>query len=126
MTDNRLLKLALLLDAAVTGANGVAYLVLAGPLGELLGLSETLLRGTGAFLIVFAAAVYATAQRTPRTAVVAIVAANLVWALDSIVAAIAGWGDPATIGTVWIVLQAIVVAAFADLQAIGLRRATTR
>jgi hypothetical protein len=119
-----LLRLALKLDAIVTGANGAAYLIAAGPLGDLLGLSPALLRGTGAFLLAFAAAVWLTATRPsiPRGAVYAIVAANAIWAIDSVVAAIAGWGTPETAGTVWIVLQASVVAAFAELQLIGLRR----
>jgi hypothetical protein len=119
-----LLRLALKLDAIVTGANGAAYLVAAGPLGDLLGLSPALLRGTGAFLVAFAAAVWLTATRRSisRPAVYAIVAANAIWAVDSIVAAIAGWGTPDTAGTVWIVLQAIVVAGFAELQLAGLRR----
>jgi hypothetical protein len=119
-----LLRLALKIDAIVTGANGAAYLVAAGPLGDLLGLSPALLRGTGAFLVAFAAAVWLTATRRSisRPAVYAIVAANAIWAVDSIVAAIAGWGTPDTAGTVWIVLQAIVVAFFAELQLAGLRR----
>jgi hypothetical protein len=119
-----LLRAALKLDAVVTGANGAAYLVAAGPLGELLGLSETLLRATGAFLLAFAALVWITGSRReiPRAPVYAIVAANAVWAADSLVAAIAGWGDPTTAGTVWIVMQAVVVAAFAELQLTGLRR----
>jgi hypothetical protein len=119
-----LLRLALKLDAIVTGANGAAYLIAAGPLGDLFGLSPALLRGAGVFLIAFSAAVYLTATRPsiPRPAVYAIIAANAVWAADSIVAAIAGWGSPETIGTVWIVMQAIVVAGFAELQLTGLRR----
>ena len=36
--------------------------------------------------------------------------------LGSLVFAIAGWGSPETAGTVWIVLQALVVAGFAELQ----------
>ena len=40
-----LLRTALTLDAVVTAANGAAYLALAGPLDELLGLSQTVLRG---------------------------------------------------------------------------------
>lgn len=123
-----LLRLALKLDAVVTGANGAAYVVAAGPLGDLLGLSPALLRGTGAFLLAFAAVVWLTATRPsiPRAAVFAIIAANAIWALDSVVAAIAGWGTPDTAGTIWIVLQAIVVAAFAELQLVGLRRARGR
>lgn len=119
-----LLRVALRLDALVTGANGLAYLVLAGPLGDLLGLSPALLRATGAFLVAFAAAVALVAAR-PRpagAAVLAIVVANAIWALDSVVAAAAGWGSPTSAGTVWIVLQALTVAAFAALQLAGLRR----
>ena len=119
------LRLALKLDAVVTGANGAAYLAAAGPLGDLLGLSPALLRGTGAFLLGFAAAVWLTGtQRSvPRAAAAAIVAANAAWALDSVVAAVAGWGTPTGAGTAWIVLQALVVAGFAALQLSGLRRA---
>ena len=113
-----LLALALRLDAVVTGANGAAYLVLAGPLGDLLGLSESLLRGVGAFLVVFAAAVWlARPAHVP-----AIVAANAGWAAASLTVAVAGWGTPTTAGTVWIVLQALVVAGFAELQLTALRR----
>ena len=123
-TSGGLLRIALKLDAVVTGANGLAYLVAAGPIGDALGLSPALLRGAGAFLLVFAALVALTATRpsVPRGAVVAIIAANAVWAVDSLVAALAGWGSPTTAGTVWIVLQAIVVAGFAELQLTGLRR----
>lgn len=74
------------LDAAVTGANGAAYLV--------------------------------AANRS------ATCSASVAWALVSLAAAIAGWGTPTTEGTVWIVLQALVVAGFAELQLTGLRRQT--
>jgi len=119
-----LLRGALKLDAVVTGANGAAYVAAAGPLGELLGLSETLLRATGAFLLVYAALVWIVGSRRqiPRGPVYAIVAANAIWAVDSVVMAIAGWGDPTTVGTVWVVMQAVVVAAFAELQLTGLRQ----
>src|SRR5215213_6205251 len=50
------LRTALTLDAGVTAANGAAYLALAGPLHDLLGLSEGLLRSAGAFLLVYASA----------------------------------------------------------------------
>jgi hypothetical protein len=119
-----LLRLALKLDAVVTGANGAAYLVAAGPIGELLGLSETLLRAAGGFLLVYAALVWlaATRREISRPAVVAILAGNLIWAVDSLVGAIAGWGDPTTAGTAWIVMQALVVGSFAELQLAGLRQ----
>lgn len=122
-----LLRTALLLDAFSSGANGVAYLVAAGPLEDALGLSSTLLRATGAFFVVYGAAVFATAPRTPapRPIVAGIIAGNAVWAVGSIVAAIVDWGSPTTGGTVWVVLQALIVAGFAELQLTGLRRART-
>jgi hypothetical protein len=117
-----LLWLALKLDALVTGANGVAYLVLAGPLGDLFGLDAGLLRGIGAGLVAFAAAVWIVAARPTRPAVLAVIAANVAWVAGSVVTALAGWGSPETVGTVWIALQAAVVAGFAELQVAGLRR----
>ena len=114
----RLLRLVLKLDAAVTGANGAAYLLAAGPLEDLLGLPSALLRATGAFLVLYAAAVWvlATRRTVARGAVVAVIAANVLWAVDSVVLAIAGWGSPAAAGTVWILLQAFVVAGLAAVQ----------
>ena len=123
-----LLRLALRLDAVVTAGNGAAYLVAAEPVGDLLGLAPALLRGAGAFLLVFAALVWVTATRAEpaRTAVLGVVAVNAAWAMSSVVAAIAGWGTPTTAGTVWIVAQALVVGAFAELQLLRLRRAGGR
>ena len=119
-----MLRLALRLDAVVTGANGLAYVALAGPLSDLLGLSPALLRGAGAFLIAFTALVWLTSARPaiPRPAVLLIAAVNGAWAVDSVVAAAAGWGSPSTVGAVWLVLQALVVAGFGALQLAGLRR----
>ena len=116
----QLLRTALRLDAVVSAANGAAYLVAAGPLGDLLGLSAPLLRGVGAFLLAYAAFVW-LAQASRASARI-VVAGNAAWAAGSIVAAIAGWGDPTTAGTVWIVMQGVVVAGFAELQLAGLRR----
>ena len=118
LRGRELLQAVMRVDAAVTGANGVGYLALAGPLSDLLGLSSPLLRGVGAFLVVFAAFVAVAGMRQPLV----VVGANIAWAAGSIVAAIAGWGTPDTVGTVWIVLQAITVGAFAELALIGLRR----
>jgi hypothetical protein len=118
MTGARLLRAVMRVDAVVTGANGVAYLALAGPLEDLLGLSSPLLRGVGAFLVAFAVFVALGGTRVPLV----VIGANIAWAAGSIVAAVAGWGTPETVGTVWIVLQAITVGAFAELGLVALRR----
>jgi hypothetical protein len=120
----RLLRLVLRLDAVVTGANGLLYLVLAGPLQDLLGLDPGTGRAMGAFLLVYAVAVWAIAMpaRPGRVAVMAVVEANALWAALSIVTVIAGWFSLSTVGAVWAVLQAIVVVGFAALQYTALRR----
>jgi hypothetical protein len=123
LRGDALTRVALKLDAVVTGANGAAYLAAAGLLDGPLGLPESFLRATGAFLIVFAACVWFTGTRPNlnRNAVGAIVALNVLWVIDSIALVALGWYDPTTGGSVWVVLQAIVVAAFAALQAYALR-----
>ena len=122
--SDSLLRLALRLDAAVTGLNGAAYLAAAPLLDDVLGLSGGLLRGVGAFLLVYAAAVWlvGAGARISAAAVEAVVVANVLWAIGSVVAVATGFGSPTTVGVVWLVLQAVVVAAFAALQLAGLRR----
>jgi len=117
-----LLRLALRLDAVVTGLNGTAYLAAASLLDDLLGLSPGLLRGTGAFLLVFAASVWLVATRPRPWAVEAVVALNVAWAVGSVIAVVTDAFTPTTAGAAWLVLQAVVVAAFAVLQLAGLRR----
>jgi hypothetical protein len=120
-----LVRLALKLDAVVSGANGVVYLAFAGSLADGLGLSEAALRGVGAFFVVYATTIWvvATRERVNRTAVRAVIVGNLIWAVDSIIVLAAGWLDPETVGAVWIALQALVVGGFAALQGLALRRA---
>ena len=116
-------RFVLRLDAAISGANGAAYLLAAGPLGELLGLSPPLLRVLGAVLVAFAAAAWIAASRgVGRAGLLAFAVVNAAWATVSVAAALAAWGSPSAAGTVWIVAQALVVAAFAELQAISARR----
>ena len=119
------LPVALRLDAVVTGANGAAYLVAAGPLSELLGLSAPLLRIVGAGLLAFAAVVWlvGSAKRMARPGPATIIVLNAGWSVGCIAAALADVGTPTTIGAAWMIAQALVVAGFAELQLTGLRRA---
>ena len=113
------LRLALKLDAVVTGANGAAYLALAAPLEELLGVEASLLRPIGAFLLAFAAFVWLVATRpaVPRAGVTAVIEANVLWVIGSLAFVAIGVSSPETAGSVWTVMQAAVVGAFAGLQA---------
>jgi hypothetical protein len=110
------IRFALLLDAVVSGANGVAYLVAAGPIADLLGVPADFLRALGAFFVVYAAAVWLVSRRPSNAAVAAVIAGNALWVLASAVYVVAGWHDPSTAGVVWSILQAVIVAGFAELQ----------
>ena len=119
-----LLRFARTLDGVATGANGVLYLAGAPLLDGWLGLPTELLMAVGAFLIVYAALVLRLATRPamPRTAVVAVIAANVLWVVDSLLALALDWFTPTTAGQVLIAVQAVLVAGLAALQYVGLRR----
>jgi hypothetical protein len=115
----------LALDAIVTAANALCYLLAADPIGELLGLDTGLLVSLGGFLLLYGAAVGLLARRQdpPPLGVTCVVEANLAWAVAS-VAALVLWLEPSTAGAVWIPAQAAVVAALAALQYGALRVAS--
>ncbi|NBE52286.1 hypothetical protein [Streptomyces boluensis] len=116
------LRRFLALDAVVTGANGLAYAAVSGPLGRFLGIDPGLLIGLGVGLALYAAAVglLAARPRPPVLGVRAVIEINAAWAVLSVVA-LAAWLEPSSPGAVWIPLQALVVAAFAALQYAALR-----
>lgn len=122
--SDALLRVALKLDAVVTGVNGVAYLVAAALLEDVLGLGIGLLRGIGVFLLLYGVAVWIIGTRptVSTAAVAAVIAANTLWAAGSVAVVLTGWGSPTTVGAVWIMLQAVVVGAFGAVQLLGLRR----
>ncbi|NEE03370.1 hypothetical protein [Phytoactinopolyspora halotolerans] len=123
--ENPLLRWALEIDGAVSALNGLAYVVAAGALSDLLGLPTALLVPAGAFLVVYGLVLVAMSMRSTvgRAVVRTVIVLNALWVADSIVVAASGWFDASTAGIVWILLQAAVVAGFAVAQAGGLRRA---
>lgn len=118
------LKTVLLLDAVVTGANGLAYVAGAAALDSLLGPSSTHLIALGVFLVACSALLATIGTRRPisRGWTMFAVDVNIAWTIGSIVAVAFGWFDLTTTGQVWTILQAGLVAAFAALQIITLRR----
>ncbi|MHA6791916.1 hypothetical protein ACVGVM_00090 [Pseudonocardia bannensis] len=124
----RLLRSALQLDALASGLLGIAAVTAAPLLTELLGISPGLLRGAGAFLVVFAAALLALGSRPVVAAggVRVVVALNIVWVLGSLVGLAAGWSALTTLGLAFVLVQAGAVAVLADLQWTGLRRLSSR
>lgn len=112
----------LLADAALTGVNGLAYLVLPGVLGELFGISTGLLVGIGVFLLVVAGeiAFLATRAAIPRLGVLLVAEVNAAWVVGSVL--FAAVADLTTVGVLWTLAQAAVVAAFAVRQVLITQR----
>ncbi|GGN63328.1 hypothetical protein GCM10010112_22490 [Actinoplanes lobatus] len=123
VNSNALLRWTLRADALVTGANGVAYLALAGVLTDVLGYPVSVQHAVGAFLAVFAIVVGVIATRPvlSRAAVRAVIAVNVAWVLLSIVVLGTGAVEATTLGRVWMAAQAAVVAALAAIQGYALR-----
>jgi hypothetical protein len=118
------LRAALLLDATVTGANAVAYVAGAAVLDSLLGPSSLHLVALGAFLAVCAGILAITGTRRPIPRGWALFAAevNIAWAIGSVTVVAFDWLDLTTTGQVWTILQGALVAGFAALQFLALRR----
>jgi len=121
------LRRALLADALISGATGLLMLIGANVLASILGLPEALLRYAGLVLLPYGALVayVATREQLRRWAVWAVIIANAIWAVDSIILLLSGWLTPNALGYAFIIFQALVVAAFAEIQYIGLRRSMT-
>jgi hypothetical protein len=118
------LRNVLLLDAVLTGVNGLAYVVAAAALGTLLGPSTAVIVGLGVFMLAYAAVAAWLGTRRPvsRLAVGLIADGNIVWAVASVTVVAFGWLGLTTAGTAWTLMQAAPVAAFAALQVAALRR----
>jgi hypothetical protein len=119
-----LLRRAFLLDTIVSGMMALLLTFGAGEIAPLLDLPEQLLRETGLFLIAYTALVgwLATRQSMPKLLVITVIAGNGPWTLASIALLFSGVVTPNGLGQVFIVAQAMVPGALAELQYIGLRR----
>lgn len=123
-THNQWLRAALLIDAAVTGVNGLAYSAGAALLTTLLGPPAPFLFAIGAFLsccaIVFL--LVGRAQEVPVTGAWFAIVVNVVWSVASVIYVVTA--DSLTpIGQLWATLQALVVLGFGLTQMIGVHRA---
>jgi len=123
-----LLRGAFKVDAIASITSGLAYIVANGALSDLFGLPPAFLLAIGAFSVAYGSYAWYLGSR-PRvspSAGRAIGIGNLGWAAASIAMVVLGWHDPTTTGSVWIVMQAALVAGFADAQLLGARRITAR
>lgn len=121
------LRRVLLLDALTSGIAGV-LMIAAGPnLSTVLGLPGTLLVGAGLLLLPFAYLVHRLAKRDRAASglVWAVIGVNAVWAVDSLFLLAIGWITPTPAGFALILIQAGIVALFAELEYVGLRGGST-
>ena len=124
MTRPNFLRYALLADAIASGATGALLIAGAGLLDGLLGLPVALMREAGLLLVPYVALVayVGTRELISRPAVQTIIALNIVWTGCSIGLLLTDYVAPTALGTTFVIAQAAVVALFAQLQFIGLRR----
>jgi hypothetical protein len=118
------LRRVLLADAVFSGTTGVLLAGGAPFFAGLLALPEPLLRFVGLILLPYAAFVVIVAMRQQMhsVAVWAIILLNALWALDSIALLFTGWVNPNLLGSGFVVVQAVIVALFAEMQFLALRR----
>src|SRR5207253_2764443 len=90
----------------------------------LLGLPSALTREAGLLLVPYVAfvAFVGTREVISRPAVQTTIALNVLWVAGSVGLLASGWVAPTMLGYAFVVGQAAVVAVFAELQFIGLRR----
>jgi hypothetical protein len=88
------------------------------------GLPAAFLYPIGAFLVVFATALFILASRptVSKAAVGAVIAINVVWVAASVELLVADWFPLTWLGTALVIVQAVVVAGFTCLQFAGLRK----
>jgi hypothetical protein len=120
-----LLRLMLRVDAAASGAMGLGTVVAASTLDGVLGVPAGWLVTLGVVLLAWAGGLawLSTRERIAAGPAWTVVVLNLVWVVDSVVALLAGWFTFTDIGIALVIAQAVAVAAFAELQYVGLRRA---
>ena len=118
------LRRSLILDAVASGATGALMLAGAGLLEGWLGLPAALMRAAGLVLVPYVAFVGYLATRDTLTPapVWTVIAANALWAVASVGLLLSGWIAPTWLGYAFVLAQAAVVAAFGDLQYVGMRR----
>jgi hypothetical protein len=123
-TDRSLLRLAILADAGVTGAAGLALALLPGPLAAMIGFAwPGVLQAVGAGLIAYALWLAFGARRAPDARLGwAVVAVNMLWVAGSAVLLLAAPGVFNALGQWLVAIMAVAVADFALVQYLGLRR----
>jgi hypothetical protein len=120
----RFLRTVLAADAIACGVMGALLLIGAQSLATLFGLPVPLLVGVGIVLLPLAAWVgwLSTQAQPSRRAVWLLIAGNGVWVVDSFLLLVLDWVQPTALGTMFVIVQAVATAVFAELEYIALKR----
>lgn len=112
----------------MSGAAGLLMLVAASPLGDLLDLPVMLLRIAGLIIGPYVGFLVYVATRSPiaTTSVWAVIGSNLLWTAGSIIVLLSGEVGPNALGVAFVLVQAGVVALFAELQFLALQGRRSR
>jgi len=112
-----------MIDAGTCIATGGLLALVANSLAPVLGLPAVLLEYAGISLFPIAAFMLWVATRSPIPAGGAwlVIIGNLVWVVGSAVVLFAS--SPTLLGYAFVIAQALVVAALAEFEFLGLRRA---
>jgi hypothetical protein len=121
----RFLRNVLWADAAAGAGSSLLHLLAASALANLLGLPAGVLALSGALLLVYvAAAMYlAACEPVPRKGVGVLIAANWAWVGGCTAVFLMYAGNLTPLGQAYMVVHALAVAALAELEWFGLRRA---
>lgn len=120
------LRTALAIDATASGVSGLLFTFAASFIADWMALPVGLVFWIGIFMFPWTA-LLATAARQAilsRVALMGIIAVNALWVVASFGIMLGGVVDPTTLGIAFITVQAIGVAVFAELQFVGMRRAS--
>ena len=119
-----LLRFGLLIDATISGAMGALMLAATGLLHNITALPEPLLRYVGLLFIPYVLLVgwLGLREALPRGVVWTVIACNLAWAIGSIWLLTSGSIAPSMFGVAFVIVQAVAVVVFAEMQYMGLRR----
>lgn len=120
--SSRILTAVLATNAGFSAVTGVVMIVAAGPLSNWLGIPTWVTVGVGAGLVPFAVAVAATARSPVLSRVVQVIVADVSWVVGAAVITI-GFPESMSRQGLWALgMVTVVVAVFAVLQTLGLRR----
>jgi len=118
------LRRVLVLDGAVSGACGLSMVLGAATLQRVLGIPAALLASVGLGLLPFAVLLFylSSRDRFSPSSVRALIAGNVLWVAASVTLLLSRWIEPTTLGSAFVIVQAVAVAVLAEMEYVGLRK----